>query len=249
MEKTTHKPGSFCTAVLRSRNVEQAATFYGEIMGWTTREVPGTLHRLLQSGGRTVAGIQPIVDGSDQWVPFVSVESVERTADEAVRLGGTIEHRDDVAGLARLATIRDPEGAVFGLWQPAPYQGAQLTEETGSLWWIEVLSNNVAGARNFYASLFGWESWDTAFEPFAAYTVFKRGETQEGGILPIGEDWHVLPRWSAIFAVADCDAVIAHANTLGASIVFVHTVPKSGRVGSISDPAGALFAMRGPVRS
>jgi predicted enzyme related to lactoylglutathione lyase len=250
MDVTTHPPGSFCTTVLRTGDPERAAAFYSALVGWTSQEVSGTpCHRLLQVGGRTVASLHQIAGGSDLWIPHVSVENVERTTADALALGATLVDTADVPGLARLATLRDPEGALFGLWQPAPHQGAQLTEDVGSLWWIEVLSNNVAGAREFYGRLFGWTSVDTSFEPFAAYTVFKRGDVQEGGILPIGRDWEVTPTWNSIFAVDDCNAAIERAKTIGGSPVFVHTVPKHGRIGSLRDPGGAMFVIRGPVPS
>jgi predicted enzyme related to lactoylglutathione lyase len=79
------------------------------------------------------------------------------------------------------------------------------------------------------------------------YTVFTRGEVQEGGMLQIGDDWDLSPRWNPIFAVDDCDATLARATTLGGSTEFVHTVPKHGRIGSLNDPAGAVFVIRGPV--
>lgn len=126
---------------------------------------------------------------SDAWLPHVSVESIDRTAEEGVKLGATVLGTADIPGLARLATIRDPEGAIFGLWQPGPHQGAQVTDETGSLWWIEVLSKDVAGALAFYERLFGWESVEISFAPFNSYFVFKRVGAQEGGILPIGDEW------------------------------------------------------------
>jgi predicted enzyme related to lactoylglutathione lyase len=248
METTTHTPGSFCTSVLRTRDLDRAAAFYGAITGWTAHKVPGsTGHRLLQSGDKTVASLQHITEGTDAWVPHVSVESIEQTSAHARALGATIVDSRHIPDLAHLATLCDPEGALLGLWQPAPHQGARLTEVTGSLWWIEILSRNVAGAREFYGKLFGWTSVDTSFEPFAAYTVFKRGEIQEGGLLPIGEGWDVSPLWNSIFAVDDCDAAIKRAETLGGCAVFVHTVPKAGRIGSFSDPGGAMFVMRGPV--
>ena len=248
MDITTHTPGSFCTAVLRTRNLERSAAFYSALVGWTAQELPGTPgHRLLKFGGKTVASLQQIAEEGDLWVPHVSVESVERTTADALTLGATLVDMANVPGLARLATVRDPEGALFGLWQPAQHQGAQIMEDVGSLWWIEVLSNDVAGAREFYGRLFGWASVDTSFEPFAAYTVFKRGDVQEGGILPIGRDWEVSPTWNSIFAVADCNAVLERAKALGGSVIFVHTVPKHGRIGSLRDPGGAVFVMRGPV--
>jgi predicted enzyme related to lactoylglutathione lyase len=248
METTTPTPGSFCIAVLRTRDLERSAAFYSALVGWTADELPGTPdHRLLTFGGKTVASLQQITGVSDGWIPHVSVESIERTTADALTLGATLVDVTDVPGLARLATVRDPEGALFGLWQPAQHQGAQAMEEVGSLWWIEVLSNDVACAREFYGQLFGWASVETSFEPIAAYTVFKRGDVQEGGILPIGPDWEVSPAWNSIFAVADCDAALDRASALGGSVIFVHTVPKHGRIGSLRDPGGAVFVMRGPV--
>jgi predicted enzyme related to lactoylglutathione lyase len=248
MDVDKHLPGSFCTAVLRTTDIQRAAEFYAALVGWTIKEVPNVRgHCLLQLRGKTVAGIQEIREGVDVWVPHAAVENIERTAEDAVALGGTVVDRLNIPGMARLATLNDKEGAVFGLWEPAPCQGVEIVEEPGSLWWIEVLSNDVEGARNFYQSLFGWNSTDTSFEPFSRYTVFKRGDVQEGGILPIGPDWGVSPRWNSIFAVDACNPAIEKAKTLGGSCVFVHTVPKAGRIGLVKDPGGALFVIRGPV--
>jgi predicted enzyme related to lactoylglutathione lyase len=248
MDTETHTPGSFCTTVLRTKDLERATAFYSALVGWTSEDVPAAPgHRLLQSGGKTVASIHQITSGDDHWVPHVSVENVERTTAEAVALGATVVDHADVPGIARLATLRDPEGAAFGLWQPGPHQGAERMEEVESLWWIEVLSNHVAGAREFYGRLFGWTTVDTSFEPFDSYTVFKRGDVQEGGILPIGEGWDVTPMWNSIFEVTDCDATIERGKVMGGAEVFVHTVPKHGRIGSLMDPGGAVVVFRGPV--
>jgi hypothetical protein len=157
--------GSFCTAVLYARDVDRAAAFYAQVVGWTAEDVAGTRsHRLLQSGSS-----------------------------------------------------------------------------------FDSTSIDVARARDFYGRLFGWTSVDTSFEPFATYGVFRRGDVQEAGLLPIGRDWEVSPRWNAIFAVSDCDATLERAKALGGSTLFVHTVPKYGRIGSLSDSGGATFVIRGPV--
>ena len=56
----THMPGSFCTSVLLTRDIERAAAFYGALIGWTAEAVPGASgHRLLQFGGKTVASLHP----------------------------------------------------------------------------------------------------------------------------------------------------------------------------------------------
>lgn len=248
MPITTHTPGSFCTSVLRTRDLERAAAFYSSLVGWTMREVGKSPdHRLVQAGDHVVASMQSVGTGPDCWVPHVSVESLDGTRDAAVALGASVLEATAAAGLAGMTTIVDPEGALFGLWQPTPHQGAQLTEEVGSLWWVEVLSNDIAGARDFYRRLFGWTCRETSFAPFASYTVFERGTVQEGGAFQIPPDWGVSPRWNSIFAVADADATIAQATRLGAREDFVHTVPTAGRIAGLVDPGGASFIVRGPV--
>jgi hypothetical protein len=236
--------------VLRARDVERAAAFYREIMGWTVFAVPGNSgHHFFQVGGKTVASLHPTSLGKDVWAPCVSVEDLETTTSAAVALGATLIDKVDVPGIARMATLRDSEDTIFGLWEPAPNEGAELVNERGSLWWIEVLSNNVAAARNLYCRLLGWIPQETSFEPFASYTFLKRGEVHESGILPIEKDWKIQPRWNSIFAVDDCDATIAHAIRLGGRHEFIHTVPNAGRVGVVTDPGGAFFLARGPTRN
>jgi uncharacterized protein len=248
MHCESHLPGSFCTTVLRTRDTQRAATFYNALGGWTVEPVPATRqHFLMLFDGKIVASIQGVFDERDEWVPHVAVLDSEHVTARAVELGATLVDTLNVAGFARLATLRDPEGALFGLWQAAPYQGAQVMEDVGSLWWIEVLSREVETARTFYGRLFDWQSYDTVFQPFHSYTVFKRGDVQEGGLLKLDAEWNVSPRWNSIFAVPDCDATLEKANRLGGSTEFVHTVPTAGRIGSFTDPGGASFFLRGPV--
>jgi predicted enzyme related to lactoylglutathione lyase len=239
-------PGSFCTSVLRTPDLDRAARFYTALLGWTTKPATSD-HTFLQFDGKTVASIQRVASGRDAWVPHVSVDALERTIEAAMALGATLVDVTDVPGVARLATLRDREAAVFGLWQPDPHGGAEQTDVPGSIWWIEVLARDPAIARDFYGQLFGWNARDTSFEPFAIYTVFERPGYQEAGLLPIHPGWEIDPVWNTIVSVDDCDATMNRAPRLGGDMGFVHTVPKHGRVGSIFDPGGAFLAMRGPV--
>jgi len=215
-------------------------------MGWTT-EAAGRNHRFFLSNGKIVASVLQVQEGHDDWVPQVLEENLERKAAEATRLGATIIDIIDIEGVARTASLKDSENTLFGLWQPAPHRGAELANEIGHLWWIEVLSNNVKRARDLYMQLFGWTAVEKVFEPFRSYIFFKDGETNESGILPIEPNWGIQPRWNSIFSVADCDATIARALELGGCEEFVHTVPTAGRVGVFRDPGHAIFLVRGPL--
>ena len=239
-------PGSFCTSVLKTSDADRAARFYTALLGWTTKPATSD-HTFLQFDGRIVASIQRITSGHDAWIPHVCVDALEPTIEAATALGATLLEVTNVSGVARLATLRDREAAVFGLWQPDPHGGAEQTDVPGSIWWIEVLARDAAVARDFYGKLFGWNARDTSFEPFASYTVFERPGNQEGGLLQIQAGWEIEPTWNTIVSVDDCDATMSRAPALGGHTGFVHTVPKHGRIGSIVDPGGALLALRGPV--
>ena len=133
-------PGSFCTSVLKTSDPDRAARFYADVLGWTTK--PATPdHTFLQFDGKTVASMQTVADGRDVWIPHACVDALERTIEAAKALGATLLDTTDVPGVARLATLRDREAAVFGLWQPDPHGGAEQTDVVGSIWWIEVLAS------------------------------------------------------------------------------------------------------------
>src|SRR5262245_5106933 len=104
-------------------------------MKWTTVEAPDTAgdYARLQLDGRDVAAMRRRrKEAANLWVPGVWVESVDRTAARAGDLGATIVGTYNVPGIARTVTIQDPQGAVFGLWEPAPLHGVQIIDQPGS---------------------------------------------------------------------------------------------------------------------
>jgi predicted enzyme related to lactoylglutathione lyase len=247
MEVERHRCGSFCTSVLGTRDVASAAAFYEDLFGWRVEEIPeapGFRHVLHRD--EPVCGLLR-VEGEDLWVPHVAVDRLDDTIDAALSLGGTLIERVEIEGVGRLARVRDREGAVVGLWEGPSHDGSHRMGSVGSIWWLEILTNHVAVAREFYGGLFGWEARDTAFEPFDEYVVFERDGRQEGGLLPIGRDWGVSPRWNTIFAVDDADATARRAEQLGGCVHFVHTVPSAGRIAVLGDAREAVFVVRGPV--
>jgi uncharacterized protein len=250
MTETQHRPGSFCTSVLHTRDLARATAFYERLFGWHAIELPGARGVVrLAIGGRVVAHARLLDGRHDAWVPHVLVEDIDTTATLAVAEGASVHERTGLAGLALVATLTDREGASFGLWQPAPDTGAAQADTPGSLWWIELLSNDVDEATHFYGRVFEWQSRPTAFVPFDRYIVFERDGQQEGGLLPIGEGWEVSPCWNTIVSVGDADEAGRLATALGGCVHFVHTVPTAGRIAVLGDPGGAVFVVRGPVPS
>ena len=55
------------------------------------------------------------------WQPYVAVEDVDATTAKAKELGGSVLAEPmDVPTVGRIAVLRDPQGATFGIIKPQP---------------------------------------------------------------------------------------------------------------------------------
>ena len=245
----TDSHGSFCFAELHTANVEAAKRFYGDLLGWTTADSPADGYTMFQVDGKDVAGLRRVEQSASRWIPFLSVPSADAVSAKALQLGAAVvTPAADTRNLARTAVLRDPAGGLLGLWEARDHQGAALLDEPGSLWWAELLTREVAVAKTFYSNLLGWRAVDT-LKYGIRYSVFKAGDESLAGLLPIGADWGaVSPYWQVLFAVKDCDALVARAKTAGGSLVFgPNDVPNAGRAAIVSDPHDAVFVLMQPL--
>ena len=68
------------------------------------------------------------------WNTYIQVENADETALKAAKAGATIISEPfDVMEDGRMAVIADPEGAVFCIWQPKTFKGADIVNEHGSV--------------------------------------------------------------------------------------------------------------------
>jgi uncharacterized protein len=245
----THRHNTFCFAELNTHDVELAQRFYDAVLGWTAIGVPaaGDGYLMFQLEGRDVAGLRQ-AKGATRWVPYLSVESADDTVSRARQLRASlIAPPFDMNGFARKAVIHDPAGGVVGLWEPTGHQGAAVLDRPGSMWWAELRTRDVQGAKNFYAALLGWKPVDT-LKYGIRYSVFKLGDESLAGLLPIGADWGpVSPYWQILFGVDNCDAAVERAKAAGGSLIFgPNDIPNAGRAAIIGDPGGAIFVAMQP---
>jgi predicted enzyme related to lactoylglutathione lyase len=108
---------------------------------------------------------------------------------------------------------------------------------------IELLTNDVARAKDFYEKLFAWKLEDV---PGMDYTIINMGEGTGGGMMqnPIPE---TPSHWMAYVLVDDVDAATKKAKSLGAEICKEATViPGYGWFSVITDPTGATLALWKP---
>ena len=249
MEVTSHTQGAFCFAELVTPDTERARRFYGELFGWKSVDVPESAgsYSLFQLRDKTVAGLRRIEHGPSRWVPYMKVEDLDTFMARVPQVGGaTLTASSEGFGLARTATFCDPGGGEAGLREATSHPGAELVEEPGSMWWIELLTRDIAAVRTFYSNLVGWNAGDVRFPHLEnPYTVFKIGQESIAGAIEIERNWGTLPpRWQVLFAVDDCDARLARACALGGVNDFEPIdVARAGRLVGIRDPANAHFVI------
>lgn len=105
---------------------------------------------------------------------------------------------------------------------------------------VELLTNDMEKAKNFYRNLFDWKLEDV---PGMNYTMINVGEGTGGGMMksPMPE---IPSHWLAYVSVDDIAASTEKAKSLGATICKeVTEIPGYGWFSVISDPTGATLAL------
>jgi predicted enzyme related to lactoylglutathione lyase len=245
-----YAPGTPSWVDVSTPDVEASVHFYCELMHWTATEaVPETGgYRRFQQDGADVAGAMPQTEPGQPtfWATYVSVADAEQTAARVAEAGGTtIVAPMDVMDLGRMAIFADPTGAVFGIWQPGTFAGAGIVNEPNSLCWNEVRTRDPERAQAFYTSVFDWTAGAPPFDA-SGYVMWEVDGRGVGGMMPMSEEFFpadVPPHLSVSFAVADCDATVARAAELGATVVGPPVDMPIGRFAALIDPQGAAFTI------
>jgi predicted enzyme related to lactoylglutathione lyase len=129
------EPGHVWWTELMTSDVDKAARFYGEVMGWRAVKVASGDPRRLASDGEatytvfrkgdeTVCGVfrmegKEFANIPDYWFTYISVDDVDAACERVARVGGQVlKPPYDIANVGRVAVICDPEGAVVGIGTP-----------------------------------------------------------------------------------------------------------------------------------
>ena len=254
---TSYAPGSFCWADLGTTDQEAAKKFYSAVFGWTANDIPmgdGAVYSMMQKNGKNAAAISTMqkqqmdMGAPPNWNSYIAVTNVDATSKKAAELGATVVMPPmDVPEAGRMAVVQDPSGAYVSLWQPGQHTGADVTGDTGSVCWNELLTKDTNAAQSFYSGLLGWNTEQMAMSDMS-YTIFKNGDKQAGGMFAIDPSWGpVPPNWMIYFGVENCDATCEQVKSLGGKVLMgPQSVPTVGRFATCQDPQGGAFAILQP---
>ena len=111
---------------------------------------------------------------------------------------------------------------------------------------VELATNDLAKAREFYQNLFDWKLEDTPMADGDSYTLIGVGENDYG----VGGGMMKAPmpgtpsNWMAYVSVDDVKAATEKAKSLGATVIRdITPVPEMGSFSIISDPTGAVLGL------
>jgi predicted enzyme related to lactoylglutathione lyase len=108
-------------------DAEGLRDFYASVVGWTPSPVQmGDYadYGMAASDGSAVAGVchaRGVNEGiPPQWLLYIVVENLDASLAECDLLGGSLLHGPRDMHGSKFAVIRDPAGAVAGLYETAP---------------------------------------------------------------------------------------------------------------------------------
>jgi predicted enzyme related to lactoylglutathione lyase len=256
--RTEYAHGEFSWVNLGTIDPAAAKSFYGTLFGWEYEDMPAgpemtyTMCRLKNHYAAGLYALDRRMQSQGvppHWLPFINVSNADDIARKASRSGGKVLiGPNDVLDAGRSASMQDPTGAHFAIWQARRHKGAGIINEPGGMCWNELMTPDAAAAGRFYSTTFDWTAEPMDMGPAGTYTIFKTGTTQVGGMMarpPQMKD--VPPHWLTYFAVSDCDGAAAKVGKLGGQVLRPpDDIPNVGRFAVCRDAQGAVFAVFKP---
>ncbi len=117
-------------------------------------------------------------------------------------------------------------------------------KQHGAFSWCELITPDVAGAKKFYAKIFGWSLEDCPMEGMT-YTMIKAGDREVGGMMATPEEAKGMPPvWGTYVTVDDVDKTAIDVVALGGKVfIEPRDIPDVGRFCVIQDPQGAYISV------
>jgi uncharacterized protein len=143
-----------------------------------------------------------------------------------------------------MAVFADPTGAVFCAWQAGAHKGAEMANQPVSFCWNELHTRDLGAAKAFYSKIFGYGLKSNPMPDGGEYAELEvAGRSVAGATGMQGMPAQVPPYWLVYFAVGNTDETLKKAQELGAKVMAPAMDIPQGRMGVLTDPQGAAFAV------
>jgi uncharacterized protein len=245
-ERESHEHGTFSWTDLSTPDAEGSKAFYAGLFDWEFEDNPipeGGVYVMARLGGRAAAAMFETTERHPAWASYVTVDDADAITDRARELGANVLAEPfDVMDVGRMATLQDPTGAVFCVWQPRTSIGAEVVNTPGALSLNQLNTSDPEAAQAFYGELFGWR-FEQAPGTDTPYWGVYRGDRLNAGMMPLPPGTPAPSHWLAYFGSKDVDADAEHTGSAGGTVMVPPRDVPGGRILVAQDPQGAVFAV------
>jgi uncharacterized protein len=115
-------PGALSWNELGSPDIDASASFYGQLFDWKTAPMEGSgeiPYLVIQTAdGHSNGGIRPPMPPGTPpfWLVYFATADIEQSLAKVSDLGGNVLAPTTDIGIAKIAVVQDPQGAVFALY-------------------------------------------------------------------------------------------------------------------------------------
>ena len=255
--------GSFIWYELMTKDPEDAAAFYGPVVGWTiaAQSDPGAggmdYRMIVRADGGNAGGVLKLTDEMTSggacpcWLGYINVADVDQAAAAIVADGGKLRMPATDLPVGRMAMVTDPQGAPFYVMKPVGPDS--MTSDVFApmdpqhVRWNELRSSDPDAAVAFYTKHFGWsQDGDMDMGPMGKYRFIQHGGEGIGAIMAKPAELPVS-LWCYYIGVDDIDRATREIEVQGGKIVMGPMEIPGGEFSLNGiDRQGAHFGLVGP---
>ncbi|MGV1008608.1 MAG: VOC family protein [Dermatophilaceae bacterium] len=249
--RSSYPSGVPCWVETLQPDLTAATDFYAAVFGWDFGHDDEGTYAVARLGGHEVAGLGSATalgaaDATTAWITQVRVNRVEEATRAVETAGGSVVSAPmDLPPAGRLALVRDPGGAMLGLWEAGAREGAQRVNEPGA-WAMSALSTpDPAAVAPFYREVFGWERQDSGPVGLFRLPGYVGGTPEQ----PVPRDVVAVvvagdtAGWAVDFWTQDARAACQRATAAGGSVLVGPHAEGGFERAVLADPGGASFSV------
>ncbi|MGW0826068.1 VOC family protein [Streptomyces sp. NPDC002845] len=224
----------FCWMDLKTRDLPGTAAFFSTALGWRFAVDADDWRQAtkIAANGYRIGSVSDLANpvypptAPAHIAYYLAVDDVDRRTEAATVHGARLVLPPFEAGdQGRMATLIDPAGAAFSLWQPYRFSGWEFPPRTAYAPHRMVLAcNEPDQARHFYR--------ETAGAPLA-----------DADFITAREPGSSAPQWELAIGVDDLEGVAARVRRHGQGVV-TRTGQNDGPSLRLSSPEGLTFHVR-----
>jgi uncharacterized protein len=238
---------------LLTSDMKAAEQFYKAVVGWSVAPFEGSpepYDMWIRPDGVPMGGVMKLPEGMNvppHWGMYVGVPNLEEAVARIEGLGGSwMSPVIDVPTVGRMRTMKDPQGAMFSIYEPAsPPKNPEGEPQIGDVSWHELYTTDAEAALTFYQTMFGWQPTESMdMGEMGKYHMFGRLFPMGGMMNKPPQMAQVPPSWSMYMRVDDVQAAGDRVKANGGQVTNgPMEVPGGDWIVNCMDPQGAAFSL------